>query len=170
LQGVAESIETLIDDNLLATASAQLMIAKDTYTVYPIAYRNGLRIGDKRFVVAVVLVNALIILLFIEEALRTRNWRNLSKFDYSKVENIIVATSLGGSALGDAVLSKSSWVGGDLKEAAGDIKVIASHGDHVQLGIAGEEELKERVSEDGVELIPSEFSRGGYIEGGRYDE
>jgi len=170
LQGIAESIETLIDDNLLATASAQLMIAKDTYTVNPTAYKTGLRIGDKGVVVGLVLVNALIILLFIEEALRTRNWRNLSKFNYSKVEDIIVASSLGGSALGDAVLSKSSWVAGDLTEAAGDIKVIASHGDYVQLGIAGEGELKERCSEDGVELIPSEYSRRGYNEGGRYNE
>jgi hypothetical protein len=57
-----------------------------------------------------------------------------------------------------------------LTEAAGDIKVIASHCDHVQLGIAGEGELKERCSEDGVELIPIEHSRRGYNEGGRYNE
>jgi hypothetical protein len=114
------------------------MIAKDTYAVNPTAYKTGLRTGYRGVVVGLVLVNALIIHLFIEKALRTRNWRNLSKFNYSKVENIIVASSMGGSALADAVLSKSSWVGGDLTEAAGDIKVIASHGDHVQLSIAGE--------------------------------
>jgi hypothetical protein len=77
---------------------------------------------------------------------------------------------MGGSALADAVLSKSSWVGGDLTEAAGDIKVIASDGDHVQLGIAGEGELKQRCSEDGVELIPSEYLRGGYIKGKKYNK
>jgi hypothetical protein len=169
LQGIAESIETLIDDSLLATASAQLMIAKDSYTVTPTVYRKGLRIGGKRDVVTLVIVNALIIVLFIEEALRTRNWRTLSKFDYSNVEDIIVATSLGGPTLGNAVLRKSSWVGGGLTKAAGDVKVILSHGDHVQLGIAGAE-TKERCSEDGVELISSEYSRRRYSEGGRYGE
>jgi hypothetical protein len=169
LQGIAESIETLIDDSLLATASAQLMIAKDSYTVTPTVYRKGLRIGGKRDVVTLVIVNALIIVLFIEEALRTRNWRTLSKFDYSNVEDIIVATSLGGPTLGNAVLRKSSWVGGGLTKAAGDVKVILSHGDHVQLGIASAE-TKERCSEDGVELIPSEYSRRRYSEGGRYGE
>ncbi|KAE9379747.1 hypothetical protein N431DRAFT_500228 [Stipitochalara longipes BDJ] len=169
LQGIAESIEALIDDSLVATASAQLMIAKDSYTVHPTVYRNGLRIGEKRVVVTLVIINALIIALFLEEGLRTRNWRSLPKFDYSKVDNIIVATSLGGSALGDAVLSKSSWAGGDLPEAAGNVKVIVSHREHIQLGIAGEE-AKERCSEDGIELIPSKHSRGRYSEGERYDE
>jgi hypothetical protein len=62
-------------------------------------------LGGEKVVVTVVIVNALIIVLFIEEALRTRIWRTLSKFDYSNVEDIIVATSLGGSILGNAVLS-----------------------------------------------------------------
>ncbi|KAE8451715.1 hypothetical protein EG329_003172 [Mollisiaceae sp. DMI_Dod_QoI] len=170
LQGIAESIETLIDDSLLATASAQLMIANDYHTITPTVYRNGLRIGEKRVVVTLVIVNALIVVLFIEEALRTRNWNTLPKFDYSKIESIIVATSLGGSALGDAVLSKSSWVGGDLTEDAGDVKVIVSQGDHVQLRIA-DGETEKPCSEDGIELLPGKYSRGhSDEEGGNDDE
>ncbi|KUJ08795.1 uncharacterized protein LY89DRAFT_658493 [Mollisia scopiformis] len=168
LQGIAESIETLIDDSLLATASAQLMIAKDVYTVTPSVWRNGLWIGEKSVVIALVLVNAFIIALFIEEALRTRIWRALPKFDYSKVENIMVATSLGGSALGDAVLSKSSWVGGDLTEAAEDVRVMVSYADHVQLAMAGEETDEQR-SEDRIELIPRKDLKG-YRTGGRGDD
>lgn len=114
LQGIAESIETLIDDSLIATASAQLMIAKDSYTVTPTVYKKGLRIGGEGVAVTLVIFNALIIVLFIEEALRTRNWKTLSKFDYNNVEDIIVATSLGGSTLGIVVLSKSRWVGGSV--------------------------------------------------------
>jgi hypothetical protein len=56
-----------------------------------------------------------------------------------------------------------------LDKAAGDVKVILSHRDHVQLGIAGAE-TKERRNEDGVELIPSDYSRRRYSEGERYGE
>ena len=56
-----------------------------------------------------------------------------------------------------------------MTKAAGDVKVILGHRDHVQLSIAGAE-TKERRSEDGVELIPSEYSRRRYSEVGRYGE
>jgi hypothetical protein len=103
LRGVAESLEVLIDDCLIATASAQLMVANDSYTISPIVSFEESSIGKREYAIAIVAINCFILLVFVEEGVRTRIWSALPTFNYSNVKNVIIASSnLEGNLFGHA--------------------------------------------------------------------
>jgi hypothetical protein len=95
LQGVAEALQVLIDDHLLATASAQLMIAKDTVLIKATVSQEAFSIGDHTYAIATVALNALIVIIFTTEAIRTLLWSQLTRFDYEDVTSVIPAASFG---------------------------------------------------------------------------
>ncbi|KAA8563728.1 hypothetical protein EYC84_011747 [Monilinia fructicola] len=80
LTGIQNSITAMTDDLLVAYASAQLMIAKDTKTVDATVTHAAVRLGQPIYVYAVFMVNLVILFVVMLEAIRTRSWRYLTPF------------------------------------------------------------------------------------------
>lgn len=99
LQGVEDSLTSMVDNTLLAFSSAQLMLANDTYVSPASASVNSIRIGESVYVYIITAINFLVILLYILEVSRTKGWRGLERFDYMDLKDVILATSTGGTTL-----------------------------------------------------------------------
>lgn len=93
LRGVAESLEVLIDDSLITTASAQLMVAHDSYTISPTLSFEAFSVGKREYAIAILAVNWFIFLVFVYEAVRKRSWSTLPMFNYTDVKSVIIASS-----------------------------------------------------------------------------
>lgn len=106
---IARGLESLIDDSLLAFASAQLLLNYDTSvrSVNGTLTGSAIQFGTKPYVYAIFAFNALLILLFIEEAFRTHFWAALPSSNYNDLKSVVVASSIGGAkwsrAEGDSV-------------------------------------------------------------------
>jgi len=72
-------------------------------------------IGQRTYAISVATINFIVVLIFVEELLRTWGWSNLSKFNYSDVCSVIIASLLGGRASGMVKVKLSSEDGVLLK-------------------------------------------------------
>lgn len=72
LAGLENSVTAMIDDILEMYASDQLMIANDTKTAPAFITLNAFQIGEGRYIIAITVFNAFLILVVIVEATRTR--------------------------------------------------------------------------------------------------
>jgi hypothetical protein len=157
LQGVAETLEALIDDYLIAIGSAQLLVAKDTLPVTPRVVSNALKVGQKPYIIATFFVNCMMIFLYIAEAIRTRLWDRLPEFDYNDVKAVVVASSLGGGGIGEKVQphlgDKSDRIVGRVRvllvEDTGPVLRLAYHSEGGGGGEASSMPLKDFSSEMG---------------------
>lgn len=115
---IENGLESLIDDSLLAFASAQIALHYDT-SVKPAngtLTTSAIQFGTKPYVYAIFAFNILLILFFVEEAFRTHFWAALPSSDYDDLRSVVVASSIGGA--------KGSRVEGDgleLLERAGSV-------------------------------------------------
>ena len=82
LTGLTASITAMVDDLLVAYASAHLMITNDTDLVPAYMETHALRYGSGVYIYLSFAINTGIVLLLVEETLRTRGWRDLRYFDY----------------------------------------------------------------------------------------
>lgn len=100
---IRQGLESLIDDSLLAFASAQLLLNYNTSvrTVDGTLTTSGIQFGTKPYVYAIFAFNILLILFFIEEAFRTHFWAALPSSKYNDLRSVIVASSIGGAKLGN---------------------------------------------------------------------
>ena len=100
---IRQGLESLIDDALLAFASAQLLLNYNTSvrTVDGTLTTSGIQFGTKPYVYAIFAFNILLILFFIEEAFRTHFWAALPSSKYNDLRSVIVASSIGGAKLGN---------------------------------------------------------------------
>ncbi|KAJ7212270.1 hypothetical protein GGX14DRAFT_622866 [Mycena pura] len=113
MEAISTSLESMIDDILVAYGSAQLEIggaqlasmATETTTKQILP---AMRIGSFQYVGA---VNVLILGIYLAELLRTRGWRDMPVFDYNDIFSVVVAASRGGRELGDAVVEAHTFVG-----------------------------------------------------------
>ncbi|KAF7932258.1 hypothetical protein EAE99_003498 [Botrytis elliptica] len=103
LKGIENSVTAMMDDLLVAYASAQLMIANDTKTVNATVTYAAVRLGQPIYVYSVFLVNLAIILIVVLEAFRTRGWTHLTTFDYNDLSSLATASSRGGYHLANAL-------------------------------------------------------------------
>lgn len=144
LQAVAETLEALIDDYLVAIGSAQLMLAQDTQPVSPEVTSTALVVGERIYIIATCCLNIFLLLLYIEEAIRTRFWNKLPNFDYTSVEDVIVASSRGGHEIGEQVYAQIKSAlgiyGADLQR----VNVMLDHDDGSVL----------KMVMDEIELVP----------------
>ena len=106
---IRKGLESLIDDSLLAFASAQLALQYNT-SVKPVngtLTGSAIQFGTKPYVYAIFAFNTLLILFFIEEAFRTHFWAALPSSNYNDLKSVVVASSIGGAkwsrAEGDSI-------------------------------------------------------------------
>ena len=99
LVGLTNSITAMIDDLLVAYASAQLLIANDSTPMPATIQVQAFVFGSTIYVYLIFAINTAVILVLIQEALRTRNWNGLSDFDYMDPRSLIIGSSMGGKAI-----------------------------------------------------------------------
>ncbi|MCJ1431076.1 hypothetical protein MMC27_000426 [Xylographa pallens] len=101
LHGIASSLESMIDDILIAFSSAQFIIAGENnngrMSSHLTATLAAVKIGDERFIVCISIINAVIVLLFVFEAVRNRGWKSGTLFDYRDLKCLVIGTTLGGA-------------------------------------------------------------------------
>ncbi|KAJ7161778.1 hypothetical protein C8R43DRAFT_1233401 [Mycena crocata] len=129
LDGVSTALESMIDDVLLAWASAQIEIAwkqndvtAATTTTVPTVTIATMHVGKFLYVAIVAAVNFLIVAAYFVELLRTRAWRGMPVFDYNDVASMAVAASMGGTQLGAAVAFAHENVGNAWTGAPGEME------------------------------------------------
>ncbi len=135
LQGIEDSLTSMLDNVLLAYSSAQLMIANDTSQVPTTALIMSIRVGEPIYIYAIAAINFLLVLVFLAEAARTRGWKGLKKFDYMDVKSVVVGTSMGGTLIANAAARRACasdqapWDGSAADSVAGNVAVRFDHRD-----------------------------------------
>lgn len=154
LHAITTSVESIIDDILLGLSSSQIVIANSTKPTPAIAQVGAIRLGQASSIYAIAIVNLLLITLSVYELIRTHGWRHLRVFDYCDVKSVIIATSLGGSAIAEYSNSEHKiagveWVGDPADRIAGNIQVKLAHEGQetaIVLGSSREEILLQQVN------------------------
>ena len=105
ISSIEAVVPSLLDDSLLAISSAQILqncttIQNGNMTV------GAVRFGTRGYTYAIFAVNTIIAVIFLEEMLQTSGWKHLSKFDYTDIKSVVIASPLGESDIADTVVTK----------------------------------------------------------------
>lgn len=90
MQGIEDHIASLVDNTIIALLSARFIAGKQStpleaqVTILAIVY------GDMKYIIAVLVINFLILLLYTVEAFRTRLWEGLPKEDILDISSLVV--------------------------------------------------------------------------------
>lgn len=98
LRGVENALTAMADDMLAGYAAAQLMVGEISNVVSGDVTMSALVIGQRRYIIAVSVINFVVLLIFLFEAIRTRRWHLLPALDFSDPKCLIAASFRGGSA------------------------------------------------------------------------
>ncbi|KAJ5466986.1 hypothetical protein N7475_004738 [Penicillium sp. IBT 31633x] len=101
MKGMENAVTSLVDDILVAYASAQLVVGKFSKSTSVIVQVSALRVGSRAYVVASAVITGLIALLVIGEGFRMRWWKDLPAFDYQDNRSLIVGASKGGKGVSE---------------------------------------------------------------------
>ncbi|MCJ1468554.1 hypothetical protein MMC07_007183 [Pseudocyphellaria aurata] len=112
----ADTFTAIIDDILVAYGASQLVNAGDYTTTFAYVSSPAVQIGKWPYVYLIAAFHFGIVSLWLIEAVRTRGWARLPKFDHLDVGSVIVASSAGGHQLAQTVqkhhrAKKSRWAG-----------------------------------------------------------
>ena len=126
---------------------------------------NSTRLGQDGYIFATLAINILLILIGLEEAVRTRNWKQMPRLDYLDLKSMIVATSAGGNEIWEECNSRypegTVWDGNNSSKEAASIRVRLGQGSNVSPSVqpvivlaqtANQEGAADGVSEDGIPL------------------
>lgn len=143
LRGIAEAMQVVTDDALVAYSSAQLMLADQSQQVPIRIVVQALSIGTGPYIYTVAGINAFILLLVIFEAVKTRGWKGMPRFNYMSVKSTIVSSSIGGNTVGKKAegVHKSAgqaWNGNANDRKNGNIAVKLRRIDGLALTLDGD--------------------------------
>jgi hypothetical protein len=93
LSGLENALTAMLDDMLVAYASAQVMIQKDTTTTEVMLKSGALRVGEYKYIFAIFVINTIIVLLLAVEAARTRLWADMPPLDYMDPAALMIAST-----------------------------------------------------------------------------
>ncbi len=113
---VAESFTAMMDDILVAYGASQISHAQDVTFSATRGITEAMQIGQPLYRYLVFALNCLMILLVGFEAIRTRGWHLLTKFNYLDLKSVVIASSAGGDGIAMAVWNEhrshgTEWVG-----------------------------------------------------------
>lgn len=143
LPALPNVVQSMIDDILVAYASAQLTLGNDTTTAPIEIQTNSIRIGDTSFIYAVVALNVSLVLVIVVEGLRHQGWRKLTSFDYTDSRRVIIGASAGGSGLAKSVMTGVEDLGSvrvrviEEPGSGGGYQIIAAE-DGLETGVYGD--------------------------------
>ncbi len=174
---IEQALESLLDDTLLAFSSAQIILQNSTSARHGIFTVGGIRFGTKGYVYSLFAVNCVIVIIFFEEMLRTHHWRHMSKFDYTDIKSVVVASSMGGSGIADTVVAKhlerdTLWYADEGDRIAGAIRVqLELNGPQGSTQLVSKDDNEDRTEsvEDKEETFEGSPSQGqGLFKSGPY--
>ena len=128
LSAVAESFTAIIDDVLVAYGASQISNARDTTSSAARGVVEAVQVGQRFYRYLVFALNSLMILIVVSEAIHTRFWLRLTKFDYLDIKSVVIASSAGGGKLAKTVLNKhydegTNWTADPSDPIAGAMRV-----------------------------------------------
>lgn len=115
-QGLEDFLASLVDNSLGMLSATRLIGANETVSVDATVGLPAVTYGKEIYIYAVLAFNILLLLIFIEEAIRTRLWASMADLELSDAAMIIVSGSEGGTAVAERARGMS-------KEQIGDIRV-----------------------------------------------
>ena len=129
-----DSFNAMLDDIIGGFGAAQLYWETemesqiDTSTTIPLdSQYSAIRLGQDGYIFATLAINLIILVIAIEEAIRTRNWKGLPLLDYLNLTSMVVASSAGGTEVAEACTQKHKqgkvWQGKSGSEEAGEVRV-----------------------------------------------
>ncbi|KAH8589530.1 hypothetical protein B0O99DRAFT_472061, partial [Bisporella sp. PMI_857] len=92
-KGVAEGLETLIDNFLGSTGAAQVMLNGESQTINASMTLRTMQLGEPTYTYSVLAVSLAIILLLLVEAVRTKFWRNFPLFNLLDLKSAILGVA-----------------------------------------------------------------------------
>ena len=128
LSAVAESFIAIIDDVLVAYGASQISNAHDTTSSAARGVVEAVQIGQPLYRHLAFALNSILILVVVFEAVHTRFWHRLTKFDYLDIKSVVIASSAGGGRIAKAVLDEhyekgTNWVADPSDSIAGAMRV-----------------------------------------------
>jgi len=121
VNGTAEAFVSLVDNVLVGFASAQIMVANDTQIIATNFCRPALRLGNNTYIYILLGFSLLLVVIYLEEAGRTRLWRRLTPFDTTSIKCAIIGGAAGSNSAIRAVAT--GWNGSADDKALGRVEV-----------------------------------------------
>ena len=156
---IEQGLKSLLDNSLLAFSSAQLVLNYNTSTrQQPGSLTVGaVRVGTPGFIYSLFAFNLVLILIFVEELVRTRFWATLPLFDYRDLKGVIIASSMGGIELANRAVAthkqnESVWVANPRDRMTGSIRVKLKPRDRGNVELVSVEEYEYSLDEWGGKL------------------
>ena len=168
------SFNAMLDDILLGYGAAQLFwgVGSDEPNAASISSNasvtstyDSIRLGQDGYIFATLAINILLIIIGLEEAIRTRNWKQMPLLDYLDLKSMIVATSAGGKDIWEDCNNRhpegSAWDGDNASKEAASVRVRLGQGSDTSTGrqpvimlaqTAKQDGVADGVSEDGIPL------------------
>jgi hypothetical protein len=166
LQSIENVFASLLDNAMVSYATAQMMLLNDTSTVAIVTATQAYTFAASIYVYPLQALNFIICCILIFEAIRTRNWRNLPRFEFMDIKSVIVAASEGGSGIAEqlrALRQKAGvgWSSSEDSRLAGGIKA--------RLGVS-EEDGRAAIMAVGMQDIKGGVSRGSFEDVAFHDD
>lgn len=95
LPGLENSFEAMIDDILSLYSSAQVMVANQFIPVTAIVHVKAFQLGEKGYIITVMILNIILIVAFVFEAARTKGWKGLVDIDYTRMRDFVLGIARG---------------------------------------------------------------------------
>lgn len=121
LKGAENTVISLVDDMLVAYASAQLVVGGLTVPARAFVNAEAIRAGSPGYIIASAVIIILIVILVTVEAVRMRGWRALPAFDYTDTRMLVVGASRGGQGIAE-------YVGRERDKDWGSVLIMLSGG------------------------------------------
>ncbi|KAK4870243.1 hypothetical protein LT330_005297 [Penicillium expansum] len=102
-KGMENAVTSLVDDMLVAYASAQLVVGEFEKSTPVVVQVSALRVGSQAYIITSAMITGLIALLVIGEGIRMRWWKDLPPFDYQDNRALILGASRGGKGVAEYV-------------------------------------------------------------------
>ncbi|KAK5070146.1 hypothetical protein LTR64_001983 [Lithohypha guttulata] len=108
LEAVSASMDSMLDSMLGALSGAQLMVLNASSNEDVKVTSQAVMVGENIWIYITSVINALLTIVFLIEVFRTRTWEYRPDFDYMNVQDLVIATSAGGTAVAASVNKLSS--------------------------------------------------------------
>ena len=125
LRATEASFEAILDDILGVYGSGQIMINNETTTKSIQGIFKSYRIGKPLVHAFTLVLNLLIILTILFEALRTSFWRDLPRYDMMDLKSTVTAASFGGQGVSRKIQQRKNktWTADPGDRKLGEIEV-----------------------------------------------
>ncbi|KAL9617515.1 MAG: hypothetical protein Q9160_007673 [Pyrenula sp. 1 TL-2023] len=99
LTAIENVFDSILDNALFAISSAQLHLLHDSQSVPVHVTSSAYSLGTPVYIFIIVTFSLFACMVFLAEAVRTRWWCGISKFDFSDLMSVIVGASEGGKGV-----------------------------------------------------------------------